>query len=33
MKLYTSYQDIPIEISGRPADSITRESSSSSPTA
>lgn len=25
MKLYTSYQDIPIEISGRPADSLTRE--------
>lgn len=25
MKLYTSYQDIPIEISGNPADSITRE--------
>lgn len=25
MKLYTSYQDVPIEISGRPADGITRE--------
>lgn len=25
IKLYTSYQDVPIEINGRPADGITRE--------